>query len=108
MDRSFRQPQASAYLGSVITGERSKPEMLSRIAQTAVALTRMKSVWNDKSISLSSMIRLMLSLVTSIFLYACELWTLTVTAELQRRIQAIEMRVLQQDTLHLIQRPCYQ
>ena len=32
----------------------------------------------------------MRSLVTSIFLYACESWTLT--AELQRRIQAIEMR----------------
>ena len=30
------------------------------------------------------------SLVTSIFLYACELWTLTV--ELQRRMQAMEMR----------------
>ena len=34
--------------------------------------------------------RLMRSLVTSIFLYACESWTLT--AELQRRIQAMEMR----------------
>ena len=44
----------------------------------------------DKSISLSSKIRLMRSLVTSIFLYACESWT--VTAELQRRIQAMEMR----------------
>ena len=32
----------------------------------------------------------MRSLVTSIFLYACELWTLT--AELQRRIRAMEMR----------------
>ena len=30
------------------------------------------------------------SIVTSIFLYACEPWTLT--AELQRRIQAMEMR----------------
>ena len=30
------------------------------------------------------------SLVTSIFLYACESWTLT--AELQRRIQALKMR----------------
>ena len=38
----------------------------------------------------SSKIRLMCSLVTSIFLYACESWTLT--AELQRRIQAMEMR----------------
>ena len=34
--------------------------------------------------------RLMRSLVISFFLYACESWTLT--AELQRRIQAIEMR----------------
>ena len=58
------------YLGSVITGDGSKPEILSRIAQTTTALTRLKSVWNDKSISLSSKIRLMRSLVTSIFLYA--------------------------------------
>ena len=45
---------------------------------------------NDRSISLSSKIQLMRSLVTSIFLYACESWTFT--AELQRRIQAMEMR----------------
>ena len=32
----------------------------------------------------------MRSLVTSIFLYACKSWTLT--AELQRRIQVMEMR----------------
>ena len=78
------------YLGSVITDEGSKPEILSRIAQTTAVLTRLKPVWIDKSISLSSKIRLMRSLVTSIVLYACESWTLT--AELQRRIQAMEMR----------------
>ena len=39
---------------------------------------------------LSSKIRLMRSLVTSVFLCACESWTLT--AEIQRRIQAMEMR----------------
>ena len=77
------------YLGSVITDEGSKPEILSRIAQTTAALTRLKSVWIDKSISLSSKTRLMRSLVTSSFLYACESWTLT--AELQRRIQVVEM-----------------
>ena len=55
------------YLGSVITDEGSKPEILSRIAQTTAALTRLKPVWIDKSISLSSKIRLMRSLVTSIF-----------------------------------------
>ena len=78
------------YLGSLITDEGSKPEILSKTAQTTAALTRLKLVWIDKSISLSSKIRLMRSLVTSIFLYACESWTLT--AELQRRIQAMEMR----------------
>ena len=72
------------YLGSIITDESSKPEILFRIAQTTAALTKLKPVWNDRSISLSSKIQLMRSLVTSIFLYACESWTLT--AVLQRRI----------------------
>ena len=67
----------------------TEPEILSRIAQTT-AWTRLKRVWNNKSISLSSMIRPNRSLVTSIFLYACESWALT--AELQRRIQATKMR----------------
>ena len=60
------------YLGSVITDEGSKPEILSRIAQATAALTRLKTVWIDKCIFLSSKIRLMRSLVTSIFLYASE------------------------------------
>ena len=65
------------YLGPVITDEGSKPEILSRIAQITATLTRLKPVWIDKSISLSSKIRLMRSLVLSIFLYAGESWTLT-------------------------------
>ena len=65
-------------------------KILSRIAQTTAALTGLKPVWNDGSTSVSSKIRLMCSLVTSIFLCACESWTLT--AEVQRRIQAKEMR----------------
>ena len=64
--------------------------IFSRIAQTTAALARLKPVWNYRSISLSSKVRLMRSLVTSIFLYACESWTLT--AELQGRIQTMEMR----------------
>ena len=92
------------YLGSVITDEGSKPEILSRIAQTTAAFIRLKPVWNDRSISLSSKIRLVHSLITSIFLYACESWTLI--AELRRRIQAMEMRCYRK--ILLIQRPCYQ
>ena len=89
MSRSLRR-STFKYLGSVMTDEGSKPKLLYRIAQTTAALTRMKSVWNDRSISLSSKIHLMRYLVTSIFLYVCESWTLT--AELQRRIQTMEMR----------------
>ena len=60
------------YLGSVKTDVGSKPEILSRIAKTTAALTRLKPVWNDMSNSLSSKTQLMRCLVTSIFLYACE------------------------------------
>ena len=56
------------YLGSVITDEGCNFEILSRIAQTTAALTRLKPAWNDRSISLSFKIQLIRSLVTSIFL----------------------------------------
>ena len=36
------------YLGSVITDESSKPEILSRIAQTTAALTKLNTVWNGR------------------------------------------------------------
>ena len=78
------------YLGAIVAGEGSKPEVLARSAQTTAALAKLNTIWNDKNIVLSSKIRLMRSLVISIFLYACESWTLT--AELERRIRAMEMR----------------
>ena len=52
------------YLGSVINDEGSKPEILSWIAQAKAAMTRLKPVWNARSISLCFKIRLMRSLVT--------------------------------------------
>ena len=36
------------YLGSVITDEGSKPELLCRIAQATAALTKLKPIWIDK------------------------------------------------------------
>lgn len=78
------------YLGAIVSDEGSKPEILSRIAQTTAALSKLKPIWKDKNICLNSKIRLMRSLVMSIFLYACESWTLT--ADTERRISATEMR----------------
>ena len=80
------------YLGAVVSDDGSKPEVLSRIAQVTAALTKLKPIWRDNNISfgtLGSKVKLMCSLVISIFLYACE-WTLT--AELEKRTQAFEMR----------------
>ena len=55
------------YLGSVRTDEGSKPEIISRIAKATAALTRLKPVWIDKSISLSAKMRLMRSLVAVVW-----------------------------------------
>ena len=78
------------YLAAIVTDEGSKPKVLARSAQTTAALAKLKTIWNNKNIVLSSKIRLMRSLVISILLHACESWTLT--AELERKIQAMEMK----------------
>ena len=82
--------EISKYLGAIISNERSKPEILFRIAQTTAALSRLKMIWRDKNISLASKVKLMWTLILSTFLHACEAWNLT--AEIERRIQVLEMR----------------
>ena len=86
----LEEVENSKYLGTIISNEGSKPEILSRITQTTAALSRLKITWRDKNISLASKVKLMRTLILSTFLYVCESWTLT--AEIERRIQALEMR----------------
>ena len=64
--------------------------VLFTLCKFASDLSRLKIVWMDKNISLASKVKLMRTLILSTFLYACESWTLT--AEIERRIQALEMR----------------
>ena len=78
------------YRETTISNEGSKSEILSRIARTTAALSRLKIIWRDKNISLVSKVMMMRTLILFTLLYACESWTLT--AELERRIQALEMR----------------
>ena len=89
-----------------ITGmDRSLRQSHSSSAWAQLRLTRLPSMryspgenwwhkhwqsWNDRNISVSFKIGLVHSLVTFIFVYACESWTLT--AELQGRVQATEIR----------------
>ena len=89
-DQRLEEVENFKYLGAIISNEGSKPEILSRIAQTTAALSRLKIIWMDKNISLASKVKLMRMLILSTFFYACESWTLT--AEIERRIQALEMR----------------
>ena len=60
------------YRGAVVLYDDSKPEVLSRTAQATAALTKLKPIWRDNNITLGSKVKLMHSLVISIFLYACE------------------------------------
>ena len=60
---------------------------MSRISQTTAAVTKLKVIWNNKNIAISSK---MSSPAMSIFLSACETWT--ITADIERRIQALEMK----------------
>ena len=53
-------------------------------------LQLLKPIWRDNNISLGSKVELMCSFAISIFLNACESWTLT--AELEKRMQAFEMK----------------
>ena len=59
--RSFKN------LGAIVSDEGSKPEVLSRITQTTAAMTKLKFIWKDKNIAISSKIRLVHSLAMSIF-----------------------------------------
>ena len=82
------------YLGSVVTDEGSEPKILSRIALTTTTLTRLKPVWNDRSISLSSN-------------PVC-MWIMDPHSRAPKKNTSHGNEVLPQDTTHLIQRPCYQ
>ena len=62
-------------IGAVDSDDGSKPEVFSRIAQATAALTKLEPVWRDNIMGLGSFgskVKLMRSLVISIFLYACE------------------------------------
>ena len=69
------------YLGTTISNEGSKPEILS---------SRLKIIWRDNNISLAPSVKLMRMLILSNFRYTSESWTLT--AELERRTESFEIR----------------
>ena len=55
------------YLRAVVSDDGSKPESLFRIVQATACLTKLKPVWRDNNTSLGSKVKLMYSLIISIF-----------------------------------------
>ncbi len=82
------------YIGATVTDNGSRSEILSRIAKAQSSLSKLKIIWRDKNISISCKIRLLRTLAISVFLYACESWTLD--AYLQQKIYSCEMRAFRQ------------
>ena len=89
-NKKLKTVRSFEYLGTIVSEEGSKPEVLSGIAQTTAAVTKLKVIWNGKNNAFSAKIRLMRPPAMSIFVHACETWT--ITADIERRIQALEMR----------------
>ena len=77
------------YLGALVLDDDFKSEILSRIAQVTAALTKLKPFLTDNNCLLDQDETDAHSF-HSIFLFACEPWTLTI--ELVKREQAFEMR----------------
>ena len=92
------------YLEAVVSDDGSKPEVLSRIAQATAALTKLKPIWRDNNISLGSKskVKLIRTLVISIFLYACESWTLTADCRVREKNAGFLDEMLQEAIEHFI------
>ena len=61
--------QQFKYLGAIISDEGSKPEILTRAAQTMTALGKLKTIRRVKNITLKHKITLLRAVFISIFLY---------------------------------------
>ena len=53
-DQRLEEVENFKYLGTIISNEGSKPEILSRVAQTTAVPSRLKIIWRDKNILLAS------------------------------------------------------
>ena len=87
------------YLGATLTKDGSSvKEVKARLSLATAAMTRLSTIWKSSSIGFLVKLKLYKSLVVSILLYGCESWTLT--ADLERRIQAFEHKCLRK-LLHI-------
>ena len=78
------------YLGFTITPDaKCDTEVKQRIAMSKDTFSKMKPIFTNRNISLSTKLNTLKTYVWSVLLYGCECWTLT--PELERRLEAAEM-----------------
>ena len=89
--QKLEEVEGFKYLGATLTKDgRSTIEVKTRLAAATSAMAKLNKIWGSRTISFNTKLKLFKSLVLSILLYGCESWTLS--AELEKRIQAFEMK----------------
>ena len=77
------------YLGGTLWRDGTcTAEVRIRIASAMAAMARLNGIWQCNTISFASKFKLCKSLLTSVLLYGCEIWTLL--ADSENRIQAFK------------------
>ena len=90
--KKLEEVSSFKYLGATLTKDGTcKTEICIWIATATAVMARLTRVWKS-NISFQTKFKLYKSLVISILLYRCEIWTLL--AETERRIQAFENKCL--------------
>ena len=70
-DEIIETVESFKYLGSILNESGSRKESMSKAAQASQACSNLRIIWNDRDIRLKYKLKLMDSLVNSIFRYAC-------------------------------------
>lgn len=79
------------YLGSTLTWNNDcSVEINKRIAKATGVMAAFNNIWKSNAVSNSTKLAIIRTFVWSVFLYACETWTLKKKDE--QRIQAFEMK----------------
>lgn len=77
-DNCLEEKEQFTYLGSVVTTDGgTDDDVNSRLGKARAAFNILRPVWNSRSISQNTKIRIFNSNVKSVLLYGCETWAVT-------------------------------
>ena len=91
------------YLGATLCKDGTcSADVRIRIASAKVAMARLNRIWRSNTISFASKFKLYKSLVTSILLYGCETWNLTVDSKKKKKDPGFRNQVHEETSLYLL------